>query len=109
MPRLQTRHAVAAAQGFAGGSPPDVFYMSTDQLAAYASNGSLEPYAADLANADDFFPTLQEAFTFEDDQFLVARVTDGQQQRMVRCSPALVATTPGRSTSTAPGPPSASS
>lgn len=28
-------------------------------------------------------------FTFEDDQLLVARVTDGQQQRMVRCSPAL--------------------
>ncbi len=29
-------------------------------------------------------------FTFEDTQFLVARVTDGQQQRMVRCSPALL-------------------
>ncbi|GAB3031035.1 hypothetical protein GCM10011376_24070 [Nocardioides flavus (ex Wang et al. 2016)] len=28
-------------------------------------------------------------FTFEDDQLLVARVTDGQQERMVRCSPAL--------------------
>lgn len=55
------------AQGFAGGSPPDVFYMSTDQLAAYASNGSLEPYAADLPNADDFFPTLREAFTLDDE------------------------------------------
>lgn len=29
------------------------------------------------------------AFTFEDDQFFVARLTDGQQQRMARCSPAL--------------------
>ncbi len=29
------------------------------------------------------------AFTFEDNQFFVARVTDGQQQRMARCSPAL--------------------
>jgi hypothetical protein len=29
------------------------------------------------------------AFTFEDDEFFVARVTDGQQQRMARCSPAL--------------------
>ena len=29
------------------------------------------------------------AFTFEDDQFFVARVADGQQQRMARCSPAL--------------------
>jgi len=55
------------AQGFAGGSPPDIFYMSTDQLASYASNGSLEPYAADLENAGNFFPTLEEAFTFEDE------------------------------------------
>ncbi len=28
-------------------------------------------------------------FTFEDDQFLVTRVSNGQEQRMVRCSPAL--------------------
>ena len=28
-------------------------------------------------------------FTFEDDQFFVTRVSDGQEQRMVRCSPAL--------------------
>lgn len=28
-------------------------------------------------------------FTFEDDQFFVARVSDGRQQRMARCSPAL--------------------
>ncbi|MDP3894432.1 extracellular solute-binding protein, partial [Nocardioides sp.] len=55
------------AQGFAGGSPPDVFYMSTDQLAAYASNGSLEPYASDLGNAGDFYPILEEAFTYEDE------------------------------------------
>ena len=32
---------------------------------------------------------VNTAFTFEDDQFLVARVTDGEQQRMARCSPAL--------------------
>lgn len=32
---------------------------------------------------------VNTAFTFEDTQFLVARVTDGQRQRMVRCSPAL--------------------
>jgi hypothetical protein len=29
-------------------------------------------------------------FAFEDTQFLVARVSDGQRQRMVRCSPALL-------------------
>jgi multiple sugar transport system substrate-binding protein len=54
------------AQGFAGGEPPDLFYLSTDQLASYASNGSLEPYAADLENADAFFPALRDAFTYDD-------------------------------------------
>jgi multiple sugar transport system substrate-binding protein len=55
------------AQGFSGGQPPDVFYLSTDNFASYAANGSLEPYAADLATADAFFPTLREAFTYEDE------------------------------------------
>jgi len=55
------------AQGFAGGKPADVFYLSTDQLAAYAGNGSLEPYAADLENSGEFFPALEEAFTYEDE------------------------------------------
>ena len=59
------------AQGFAGGKPADVFYLSTDQLASYASNGSLEPYAGELENADAFFPALKEAFTY-DDQFWCA-------------------------------------
>ncbi|MGN6578290.1 MAG: sugar ABC transporter substrate-binding protein [Nocardioides sp.] len=54
------------AQGFAGGEPPDLFYLSTDSLASYASNGSLEPYAADLENADAFFPALKDAFTYDD-------------------------------------------
>lgn len=53
------------AQGFAAGSPPDVFYASTDQLAGYVANGSLFPYAADLPNADDFYPSLRENFTVD--------------------------------------------
>lgn len=32
-------------QGFSGGNPPDIFYMSWDQFQTYASNGYLEPYA----------------------------------------------------------------
>lgn len=59
------------AQGFAGGKPADVFYLSTDQLASYASNGSLEPYAGELENADAFFPALKDAFTY-DSQFWCA-------------------------------------
>ncbi|WP_024288096.1 extracellular solute-binding protein [Cellulomonas sp. KRMCY2] len=53
------------SQGFAAGSPPDVFYQSTDQLAGYASNGSLLPYADELGTADDFYPSLVENFTYD--------------------------------------------
>ena len=59
------------SQGFAAGSPPDVFYVSSDLVAGYAANGSLLPYAADLENAGDFYPNLVEAFTYED-EFLCA-------------------------------------
>lgn len=54
-------------QGFTGGDPPDVFYVPSDLFAGYAENGSLLPYASDLENAGDFYPALQEAFTFEDE------------------------------------------
>ena len=53
------------SQGFAAGSPPDVFYVSSDLVASYAENGSLEPYAGDLSNADDFYPNLRDAFTVD--------------------------------------------
>jgi multiple sugar transport system substrate-binding protein len=53
------------SQGFASGKPADVFYVSADQLANYASNGSLEPYGDELANKDDFYPALTEAFTYD--------------------------------------------
>ncbi|MPV37299.1 sugar ABC transporter substrate-binding protein [Georgenia subflava] len=54
------------SQGFAAGSPPDVFYVSTDHFPGYAANGSLEPYADQLENVDDFYPELVNSFTFED-------------------------------------------
>ncbi|CAN5850066.1 hypothetical protein BH18ACT7_BH18ACT7_00200 [soil metagenome] len=53
------------SQGFAAGSPPDVFYVSSDIVASYAENGSLEPYGDDLSNADDFYPNLRDAFTVD--------------------------------------------
>lgn len=55
------------SQGFAAGSPPDLFYLSTDALAGYAANGSLQPYGDELSNKDDFYPTLVENFTYEDE------------------------------------------
>jgi multiple sugar transport system substrate-binding protein len=55
------------SQGFAANEPPDVFYLSSDTFAEFASNGSLLAYAGDLENADDFYPNLVEAFTYEDE------------------------------------------
>lgn len=55
------------SQGFAAGSPPDLFYLATEALAGYAGNGSLMPYGDLLSNADDFYPSLVENFTFEDE------------------------------------------
>jgi len=53
------------SQGFAGGEPADVFYLNTDAFQGYAANGSILSYASDLANADDFFGTLKDSFTFD--------------------------------------------
>lgn len=54
------------SQGFAAGAPADVFYLSTDHLAGFAANGSLFPYGDQIENADDFYPTLLDSFTYED-------------------------------------------
>src|SRR5688572_2207680 len=54
------------SQGFAGDDAPDLFYMAWDQFATYASNGYLQPYAADLPNAGEFYPSLVDTFTYDD-------------------------------------------
>lgn len=54
------------SQGFAGDDAPDLFYMSWDQFNTYATNGYLEPYAANLKNKGDFIDTLVKTFTFDD-------------------------------------------
>jgi multiple sugar transport system substrate-binding protein len=52
------------SQGFSSNEPPDLFYLGTDGMAAYAATDSLEPYAGNLSNADDFYPNLREAFSY---------------------------------------------
>lgn len=59
------------SQGFASGDPADVFYLSSDAIAGYAGNGSLKAYGDELANKDDFYPSLVQNFTV-DDQFYCA-------------------------------------
>ena len=59
------------SQGFSSDNPPDLFYLSTESMAAYAATDSLEPYAESLSNADDFYPNLREAFSYNG-QFMCA-------------------------------------
>lgn len=54
------------SQGFASGQPADVFYVSADAFQSYAANGSLYAYGDQLDNADDFYPSLVEQFTYDD-------------------------------------------
>ena len=54
------------SQGFAAGDPPDLFYLATEALAGYADNGSLIAYGDQLGNADDFYPSLVQNFTYDD-------------------------------------------
>jgi multiple sugar transport system substrate-binding protein len=53
------------SQGFASGDPADVFYVSADSFQTYASNGSLYPYGSELDNADDFYPSLVDQFSYD--------------------------------------------
>lgn len=54
------------SQGFAAGTPADLFYLSTDAIAGFAANGSLQAYGDMLANKDDFYPSLVDNFTVDD-------------------------------------------
>jgi multiple sugar transport system substrate-binding protein len=59
------------AQGFAGNSPPDVFYLDPGSFQNYAKEGVLYPYASKLPNAGDFYPVLRAAFSYKG-QFICA-------------------------------------
>ncbi len=55
------------SQGFAGGNPPDVFYVDASAFADYATAGNLFPYTLD--DNDDFYPSLTETFTLDGEQY----------------------------------------
>jgi multiple sugar transport system substrate-binding protein len=54
------------AQGFASGSPADVFYMDAAAFPNYADNGSLYAYGDQLKDSSDFYEPLKKTFTYED-------------------------------------------
>ena len=61
------------AQGFAGGTPPDVFYLSSSQLETFAKQGDLLPYASQAAKARDFYPALVRAYTYNKTWYCVPK------------------------------------
>ena len=57
------------SQGFAGGNPPDVFYVDAGVFGDYAEAGNLYPYLDQMEDADDFYPNLVDAFTLDDQAY----------------------------------------
>jgi multiple sugar transport system substrate-binding protein len=55
------------AQGFAGGSPADVFYLDAQSLADNAKAGNL--YAYEAENNEDFYEPLRNSFTYDGQQW----------------------------------------
>ncbi|MGB5952649.1 MAG: extracellular solute-binding protein [Ornithinimicrobium sp.] len=55
------------AQGFAGGNPPDIFYLDGAVFAEQAETGNLYAYEAEENN--DFYEALRDAFTYDDKQW----------------------------------------
>jgi multiple sugar transport system substrate-binding protein len=61
------------SQGFAGGSPPDVFYVDAGAFADYAVAGNLFPYADQIKDVDDFYQPLRDTFTIEGTEYCVPK------------------------------------
>jgi multiple sugar transport system substrate-binding protein len=53
------------AQGFAGGQPPDVFYLDPLTMQSYAKDGVLDAYPSTLPNSAGFATALAQAFTYK--------------------------------------------
>lgn len=60
------------SQGFASGSPYDVFYLSPDYLAGYAANGSLLAYG-DMFNTTDYYPSVLQSLTYKGKLYAVPK------------------------------------
>jgi multiple sugar transport system substrate-binding protein len=60
-------------QGFAGGSPPDVFYIDGARFGDYARQGSLYAYGDQIEDTDDFYPNLLATFTFDGELYCLPK------------------------------------
>jgi multiple sugar transport system substrate-binding protein len=53
------------SQGFAAGSPPDLFFTDANVFPTYAKAGNMLAYGDQLTAKDDFYPALVQTFTFD--------------------------------------------
>ena len=60
-------------QAFAGGTPPDVFYVDASRVADYASVGALDPYASKDPDVNDFYQSLRDAFTYKGQLYCIPK------------------------------------
>lgn len=58
-------------QSFAGGNPPDVFYMSPEQIRNFKD--SVFPYGDQFDDADDFYPALLDSYTIDDELYCIPK------------------------------------
>ncbi|MGG5258860.1 sugar ABC transporter substrate-binding protein [Phycicoccus avicenniae] len=52
-------------QGFAAGSPPDLFFTDANVFPTYAKAGNMYPYGKQIANSGDFYEGLTKTFTYD--------------------------------------------
>ena len=60
-------------EAFAGGTPPDVFYLGSQQIETFARHGELLPYAPLVAPAKDFYSALVKAYTINKTWYCVPK------------------------------------
>ena len=60
-------------QAFAGGTPPDVFYVDASRVADYAKVGALDPYASKDPDVNDFYQSLRDAFTINGQLYCIPK------------------------------------
>jgi multiple sugar transport system substrate-binding protein len=60
-------------QAFAGTNPPDVFYVDAGRFADYAKAGALLPYGEEIEDANDFYASLRDTFTFDGELYCIPK------------------------------------
>ncbi|HYO18845.1 MAG TPA: extracellular solute-binding protein, partial [Dermatophilaceae bacterium] len=60
-------------QGFAGGAPPDLFYVDSEFVGGFFQQGSLLAYGDQIDDVEDFIPSLNASFTFDDELVCVPK------------------------------------